>query len=573
MNGIPLSTALRWMTEAAYRPWYDYTYTMHRYLSGDTDAVSSVGQQKIRGSAWSTHADLIPEYPSIDPAVGPDGFANHGAVNARINAQGLTMEPEIVVAHDDPVVREYIAAYFRTRWEEGRWGDHFYAAAMEVEAGGVAFVEAGLDEGRLAARHSPVLDTLWDRSNRMPSKWGWYAMRDRLTPERAKDIYGDAVSKADIEALTHPEHMEGGRVNGSNNAMDLVTEWRFFTGDDHFACLGAAKENGKSIFMALDDDNVYRKIRSGGRIGPNPFGVLTVAPWVDSWLPSQDRPAGKASTTIRIVAMLNEVERYMIMTLRNGIPLTAADGTRMDRGLSEQIRKAKNLSDLSGILVTKGGSIKDVLSRLDPAVLPNTVVILRAALKEELNASTGTMDMMRGQALSGERTKAEIDSLNNHAGIQGQHFRRQFARFVEDFLYKGRAVAAQYDRSETRLTLPTFGRIDSTMMPVRLFLEEPFRMQVTPGSLVYKTERDRQMEAIQFLNTILMPGIQAGVLDPRKSFEWVLKQYGLRGIEDFLPDPAPAGGLMMGQAAGMPPMPGAMPGGQPAGAMASLGAA
>ena len=531
-GGKPIEVIERWMREAADRDYYDKIYTLQLYMSGDSDAMAAAIQGRALGTAWSRTGDFLPEYGEIVTKINSDGFAFHGMVNSRINVQGLTMEPELIVAHPDPVLREYVAAFFRHRWENLRWQDHFYATGMEVECGGVGHCEVGLTQQRLDVRHAPVLDTLWDRSARLPAQWRWYAFRDRMTPEKAKETYS-CLTKDDIDKLTNEEAPRSNQGQSSTSVgvprcgMKLVTEWRYWDGEDHLVMLGKSGSETR-IYLRLNDKNEYVKVDAKGRAGANPFGAVPAASWVDSWAPGVNRPVGKSQTTIRIAVLLNEVEQYMMETLRNGVPITGIDVLKVkDKAFVERVKNAKSWRGLQKV-IPLNGSIRDVISRLEPAALTNVVVVLRAALKEELNAATGTMDMMRGNALQGERTKAEIDSLNNNAGIQAQHMRRQFARFLEDMIRVGRVVASQYDRAKTTLVLPSFGSYDTAKYPIRPFLEEDAPITVNPNSLVYKTEQDRKNEAIMEFQQLHLPYINLGAIDKRKSLAVIGRKYGYR---------------------------------------------
>jgi hypothetical protein len=559
--GKELSVIRRWLKESIDYDWYDRLFALQLFMSGDKDTIDRAQKGKVLARPISDkNSGELPNYTEILPLLGEVGTQNHGLVNARINVQGLTMEPELVFEHQDPIVRQVNQAFIRDRWVSQRWDEELFIGGLEVECNGMSGFHCGIDDGRVNWKHVPILDTLFDRSHKSPSQWAWVCVRDRLTPEECEQIYGSALTDDDVKTLTQDEKTQEGESSGSGTGRNVqpirqIVEWTYYDKDDHVVFLGSIN-GATSIPLKLSKDGKYRKITgTTPTAGPNPYGLVPHAWWVDSWAPSVRRPVAKFETTMRLASFLNEVERYMVNTLREGVPITAIDLTAVsDPDTIEQIKKARSSHDLSRLLVMDG-NVREALHRTDPAELPEICLHLRGILKEEINASTGVGDMQRGQALGGERkTRLEIQTLEDQSGVQARHFKRRFAHCVEDMVGVTRAIAAQFDTKRCLLNLDDFNAVDTASIPLRPFLVEYMPVHVVPDSIGFKTDDDRKQDALAEFTQLHIPYINLGVMDPLKSLTRILKKWGLKDpmgelakVAQMAP-PAPSG---MGP--GMPP--------------------
>jgi hypothetical protein len=546
-----LGSVLRQMRESRDREWYDMLYSLCLFLAGDYAAQSRFYRELSSGVVWTERSEYeIPWYPEIMPGLGETGLQNHGLVNSRINVQGINLAPALEFLHEDPVIRELAAAHIADLWESQDWSQEFYQAGMEVEAFGIGGAEGGVTDGLPNWRFVSVLNTMMDRSKRSPRDWKWVASRKFLTPEEALELYADALDEKDVEDCTvlfspYSREQSAGRAEAAT-----VPEWTWRSAEGMIVFLGrVADSEDQCRALVFGDDGRYRRFpldgNLGREIGPNPYGFVNHAFWVDSWAPGKLRPTGKSETTVRLAAMLNEVEKFIVETARNGVPITAVDGSRLTRSLKTELQEAKGVDGISKLVVTSGGSIRDILTRTPPMDLAQSWLYLRAMLKEEINAATGVQDMQRGQALSGERrTKFEIESLNDAAGVQARHLKASFARFVEDVVRKTRAMSAQFEDKPRKLFLETQGTVDLSVFPIRKFSAMDLPFSVNQNALAYKSADARKDDMILELQTVHMPFIQMGVMDPRKSMARVLREFGVKdplremGVAEEPPVPA-----------------------------------
>lgn len=526
----------------------DRCYALQLFMSGEFDVVNrgiSEYTSMRRGDA-----DLG-DYPAIMPALATEdgmiGLQNHSLVNSRINVQGVVhVKPEFHWLVDDPTIKQMNGAWIRQNAEANSWGDQHYLAGMEVEAQGLGACEWGLaQDGTIANRYRPILDSIIDFQGMTPSEWRGVFNRQRIDLDEALDRYGHLCTEDEIKDLLKGPRLvrgAGGRFVSSSNAgieNNLVPEWTYWDNESCMIFLGGISSK-KAILITHDDNGELIRIapedEESAPAGDNPWGVIPYSYWVDSYAPGVPYPVGKTETTMRIAMMLNEIEDYLVQIVRRGIPLMGVDTTRIDADMAEKLRDCKGSKDLLKMfLLTGAGSMTEIFSRLDPFEAPATVVHLRAMLKEELNAATGVMDMQRGQALGGERrTRFEVNALLDAQGLQARHFRERFCRFLERGVQIARTIGANFKTADMMLFLED-GVIPTAQFPIQPFLAMPIVVSADPSSLYYKSEDSLRQEALE-LFPVFMEAVNRGVNDPYKTFYQLYKKLGIR-------DPISAGML------------------------------
>ena len=561
-----LKTVRRWIREGIDRDYYDKLYTLQLFAAGDYEAMRAGLAEGAYAVAWTPVAgnDQLPSYPEILTRLGPEGVQNHGIVNARIAVQSLSMDPEFTFVHDEPVVRQFNSAFIRDRWTHGNWRSAFYMTGLEAEICGIGLSMCGVSNKRVDWRHVPILDVIWDRAHKEPAKWQWACTRNRLTPEDAQKAY-PCLTKQDIQDLIMPDDRRqlGGTGTVESNRripIDIIQEWSFYTKDYHVVFLGKSSKMAIKVLALDDESGEYRSINDTEEtaIGKNPFGCLPYAFWVDSWSPGINRPVAKTETTMRIAKMLNEVEQCMMEYVRS-TPITAINTQKIDSKLNDEILKSNSFEGLRRVVAINGGSIKDVVDRLPPVDIPQSLVVMRNVLKEEMDAASGISDMQRGQALSGEKTKFEVQTLTDQSGVQARHLHRTFGEFACKVVEVTREIASEFDETKNVLQLETVGSIDMKVYPPKPFLTEPMPVQIDPDSLIFRTEADRKQEGMVLFTNWVMPLLPTGVLDPRKVLAVFGKKFGFKdALKELGADPPvmQPGQSPLGNPTSGPPMPG-----------------
>lgn len=556
-----LGTIKRRVREGIRRDRSDLIFALQLFMAGDPDLLSRAIDDRILDKVWGNIKDTgeIPSYPDIFPSIGRFGLQNHGGNNAKINVQGVVVVPSFDFRHPDAVIREYNESFIRERWVSQDWTSEFYNVAMDVETAGMGVASVGGSPyGTVDWEHVPILDFVYDPLRKTPSKWKWTVRMKRMAPEDVMDVYGDIVDEKEIKMLidTTEGTSYGGLSGGfSADQCEIVKEYCYYSDEQHIICLGSALFGGRSILLTWDENGQYKRIENKDEVvpGPNVYGYNPHSVWVDSWLPGVGHPVGKSHDALRIASILNYVEQYIVDVVRNGRPINAIDVDKIeDTELIEKIKRTKGLDAIDKMLVMSG-DIREAIKRVEPSEVSSTVMALRSILKEELNAATGVQDMQRGQALGGERrTRFEVSQFMDAAGVQARHARGRYSKFVEDVVRKTRRMALDVDTAVTSLVLPSFGSVSTSEFPIKAFMEVDMAVIVDPNSLAFKSPEQRRDEALLLWQSVLLPGIQTGTVDPVSATEWVLKESGIG-------DPS----KLMG--APMPPMPPGGPASLPGG--------
>lgn len=533
-----LSSVYRWIKESIDRDIYDLWYTLQLYMAGDYEAMRELMDSRD-STFWGNHmwqsgtAYELPVYGYMRPGLGDAGLQNHGLVNARINVQGINMTPAIEFLSDEPAEAEWNKAYIHDLWEIGRWRHQLERMGMDVETYGLGALVLGIENDRPQISHISMLDVIVDMSKPTPRDWGWVCYRKFLSEEEVRELYGEVVDDKELEMLRKPigTAREGTSYDTKAGVRETIAEWSYYSPTGHVVFLGGiGPDNPESIILKLDMEDGYVRVKNGpdAEVGPNPFGIIPMAFWVDFWAPGHKMPKGKSETTVWLSGMLAEVEKFIIETARNGVPITGVDGTKLTTELQQELKLCRSVEGLRRIIVTTRGGIKDLLTRMEPAELGQTWILLRSLLKEELNAATGVQDMQRGQALAGERrTKFEVESLNDQAGVQARHMRATFADLVEDLTIRVRILGREFDTAERMLRLETFGKQPCQPL-ARSFLAEDLPIHVDQEKLQFKSPDRIRDEIILEFQTLHQFYIQRGVMDAQKSMQRVMSKFGIK---------------------------------------------
>lgn len=532
MKEVRLSHIRKRIKDSINLDHFDRMYVQQLFQTGDPTVVLECMKGKLGRRAYSeSTGGELPDYIEYDPAFGQIGAANHALVNARIMAQGLTMYPEFVFEHEDPVVREINAAYLSSIWQEKRWDQDFYIAAMELEANGMAQVSIGVDEdGVPEIEYAPNLDCIVDYTGKLPNKWRHVTRRYRRSVEDICEMY-PVLDEDEVEAmLASPGSSFRPGQSLNSHERRYVREYVYYDRFHHVVFID--RIHNSPVVLKLDKDGKYIRCTGDDPLpGPNPFGVIPHSWWVDSWAPGIKMPTGKLESSMKVSALLNELEASMVKAIRQ-VPITAVDITKIgDEKVIEQIKGAKSFEDIDMIIPTMG-DVRDIISRTSPMEFPAAWLQLRSILKEEINATSGVGDMQRGAALGGERrTRYEVNALLDQSGIQARHFRRQFALMVEDVGRKARALGLLFDSKPRKISTESFGTVDTLLFPAELFLAEPARLQVLETTLQFKTLEQRQEEAMRKLQGFYMPFIQLREADPGKVMRHLGPSMGHKDIQ------------------------------------------
>ncbi len=523
--------------------FHNQAYAYMRYMAGHHDAISETMGYEKDGVGFDQRNGDLPRYCDIVIEPGIQGVQNHIQVNSRIMIQNTVFsEPDIMIECENSQVAAVQKAWFKRRWENGGWGTDFFQGGMEVEAAGISFFELGIRDGRAALRHQSVLDTVWDQSTRNPNDWEFVFFRRRISPLAAMRKYN--MTQEQVDEVTDKVTVQGDK-NGVPRSE--ITEWVFWTPNYHVLFLGGVSCEHRNIFI-LNEQNQYiqinaldpeEKVSPGDFLcGPNPFGIIPSATWVESWTPGSMAPASKLATTWRMASWVNVLELYIKETIKRDLPFTVIAGSAFGEEQRKAIASAKSISDIGTILVTEDdvSDLSKVVRKVEGGQLSPAWLAALQYAKEQLNAATGIKDAERGIPLPGERSALEVRTLNASSGGQARHMRIRFAAALKEIASKLKFMGSQYE--STREVLYADGIVFNTAQhDLTAVLAVPSAIDISEGSLSSKTVEELTHEAYQQFQLVDMQAINTGVGNPFTIFEGMYNKLGVANGKKFLLTP------------------------------------
>lgn len=502
--------------------WYDKMQALQIFMTGDYRILSDYCKESY--TAQNDGGDL-PDYPPINPKLDQRGLQNHGLVNARINIQNIAhSRPEFVITNDNGMLRKMLSAWLMAHWRGDRIGRTVYRSGMQLEATGLAQAEVGMIRGMARVRYRSILDSVFPRLNDDPAEWPYWFVRERLPAAKAWERYGTLFNSEEefashLVALPFPIRDTGGSSRGGSNQVQCMHVWRYYSDEGkHVEFLGSVMNEEKSCVVRLDNDFNRERVTDGAA-GLNPFGnVIPAAFWVDSWCPGISKPVGKSETTIRIAAMLNEVEEAIVKFFRRSPPQIMLDPQGMSPEMVDKLRTTKNIDDIWEVVLVEGGDIEKAMFRVPAAEIGETWWNIRTVLKQELATSTGLAEVFRGVPVAGERkTRFEMEETMRTWGVQPRHLAMTASDFIVDICRLLMHIGAEYETEEITMNMAE-GTLTTKTFPMEPILRLMPELDIKESSLTGKSEDEILQEETGKLIQVDIPGIQAGVNDPYKVF-------------------------------------------------------
>jgi hypothetical protein len=472
-------------------------------------------------AAGTADPDLI-DFPEIEPALIADGIQNHVFQDNRIVASQVAFaHPEFVFNVDNPTIKEVCVEHIKDLWETGQWGNVLFESALDVQVLGIGLLECFTEGGTTGIERRSPLDCMWDRLIKDPNKWRYYFRRRRLDLSMAMETYGHLFTEERLKQMMRPVSLQVSG-NGPTNAIDfeVLYEWAYWDHKTYVVFLGGI-QNGEIV--SLDQNLQFSK----GGPGPNPYGILPIVPWIETFMPGQRRPVSKSEYIAPIARKLNNLEQMFSEITERGIPFTAVSSIGLDPEVIEDLKNCKGVKDIARVLCMDVEDVEKVLARIPALDIPPTLFNYRSLLKGELNESSGVVDAQRGQMLDGDNTAYEVRQFYDASGAQARHTKRQYANALERLAMTVRAIEASYGWSRRLLNL-SGGIVDTRYFPLQPFLKLPVRVHVLESSINVESEEQRVQRRMLQFQTIDMAGIQLGVNDKFKTFYSVYRDIGVK---------------------------------------------
>lgn len=533
---LPIAVVRAMAKQARSNRFYRKLYALELFMSGE---FAELAKMALEQRAFYDRDEDLGLFPAIDPEIGDTGVQNHGLINSRINIQAVAFSnPEFILKTDEPLLREVLSAYLEQVWEEEDLSGKAYETGMDVECMGIGFWEWGMEDGGVTAEPFSPLDCLWDRARKSPQTWRYFFIRRRMDLHEAFAEFGHLV---DFETLEHlavdmrTVTRDGDTDDpGGNETYPVVCRWNFWHKDTHCVFLGTI--NGgeeKSVVLRLNANMEYEVAKDAG---PNPFGVIPVSKWIDSWSPGVMRPVGKTETTTRMAGLLNRIEAAVTYCIDRGLPLTILTTIGLTAATVDKLANGVRVRDLEDVILCETDDAAKAVHRVAGLPIPQDFLAMRAVCKEELNAATGVVDAKRGVIQQGERSAFEARSIQSESGTQSGHTRKQFQKFLREG-FKILFAMGRLWESKRRILMLTDGPIDTKHFPLRPLLALPIYPDVREDSLQFVTNDERKQRRLIEFQTVDLAAIDAGVGDPMKIFTQLYRDLGHKDVFTRLKTP------------------------------------
>jgi len=399
------------------------------------------------GEKWDSQAALAPKHDGDLPDYGDTTptFAETGASRRIANAQfwaltSVMQQTPKITCPDVPAVvglvrsKYYEECYSESSSDQGDFTDDGWAtehdsAFMDGQGHGMGWVEHGMEDipesgfQRTTCRHSPLLQTFWDRTARNPAKSRVIAFVDYIDYDIAVQIYGK--DKAE-RAVRNTQQSSG------NYTVKQCRVIRYYDrGWD------GGTPTMATLLGTLDGEGVcYRR--------ENPIGNrLPTSYYLHVLLPGMFRGIGQIAFQIPTQEMINHIERAMRQILK--MPgFQGFDVSRFDP------------DDLQGILAgtqlrarlksPPPGTNTPALEVFNGMEIASSLFSMYQLWDRQYSADSGQSDIDRGNTTTQDKTLGEVQLLDQRGKIAQSWAELQATKFFIRSAKTTFAFAKRYDR-------------------------------------------------------------------------------------------------------------------------------
>jgi hypothetical protein len=439
--------------------WYASIYRQMCYAFGE-------GQDSLPGGEGR-----FPDFPDVTPS-----YKEVGTSRRILNTQFITLtrvmysDPEPEFPDVDKMTGQVRQKFYRARsrgdgYGEGEWDKEFCAAFMDGDGLGTGVVQVGLRTNpltgyqRVSVRHVPLLQTLWDRSERSIGDARMVAFMDYVPVDVAEARYGPKFVQENLHIMEDPET------------------------DDPIECV--------RLFEYWD---------TGFGKGQPTRAVIR-------------RPVGRIPLLMAGQEAINNVERRMLREVQNAggtfvfsERVDPADMAKFKRGEGGKFEATKPLMPGEVVAeVVPGGEVS------------NTTLAYLQMLEADFTANAGVTEFDRGSNPEESRTLGENLLVDERSKVQSAWSALQAAKFHQRVAEMVCKIAKAGDTDPVDITLDgvtaTLNDPEDSRMAVSYWLEEPSRAIVSVESLA-KNDLQREMAMEQQRLAGLADLLQMGVIDP-----------------------------------------------------------
>ena len=495
--------------------WYDACYRRQKF---------AFGHKWDENDAGSSGSADFPMYSDITSRYHETGIGRNIATAQFLAAAAVCYaepEPEFpqLEAHDAKVRKAWLKARRSgvPDWSEednwkakpsSGWAQEDICAVMDGDGLGIGFLEIGLEDGesgkqRLSARHSPILSTVGDRTQRNPAKWRHVTFIDYVSEEEAIATYG-----TDVKAQTTNFY-----DTSSDRPMRVVPIIRHYD-------LGYGSGNPTyTLWAGPHTGTPIERIE-------NVFGVLPFSWYVNVFNSGMRYPTGRIEQQMPLENFINEIQREIQAVFRGGAGFDILNEEVMHPEDLKALREGKSIPF---VRLIKGLTLDEkAFTRIDTRNIPQEYFQLLEYFKREETMASGVTEFQRGIQMDTGRTATEVNAVAQESGTPAAWASKRLAEYYVR-TFEVCCALAKFDKA------PVLLDIDGAQIPFNI-PSEPFssvweyckkrsQILVNEQTLRYKDQQNEQArEAAKWLG--LVQAAPALGIDPAYIRDKVLAAMG-----------------------------------------------
>ncbi|HLK55048.1 MAG TPA: hypothetical protein VKU00_00700, partial [Chthonomonadaceae bacterium] len=292
--------------------------------------------------------------------------------------------------------------------------------------------------------------------------------------------------------------------------------------------------------------------------GPNLYGQVPLYFLEGEVAPESEFSLGDYDTATGLQEMLARLQSQINDQAENGGAIGWYNGALLPDGSKQAFEDGRP----SGFVEISGGGAEDVFGYVSGQQMSPALLEAFRMAQQGLDSVTGVNEYQRGVINNSVKFATEAAMLANQSGARGNQARIVFEQFIDRVAKAVLKVVLKFG--------PALMEEQASPEDMMLFaaLTGVTDICVLEGSTAYKDPVADMQSSLQLLQ-VMMPFIQAGLVNPLPMITDVFRAFGKRDVGKYVNSQAATQNGMQGAASSVPtqPMP---PGGppQPAGAVA-----
>lgn len=450
-------------------------------------------------------AGEFPRYPDVVPSLREIGRSRRMMNTAAIAlAENMYANPQPSFPTLGRVKTEVRQSYWDDRFRLGEFGPEFASAFMDADACGLGFMRIYPEdiEGGTVCRmeHVPLLQTIWDRHARQPSKMRWVAFALHLAPEDADAMFpGKGV-------LGYQDLMLESSISIQPvNMVRIIDYWSYGV---------EGEEPTHSVF--LQDISGPKLLQE-----KNPYPCLPATFCENYLFPGVRRPVGRLFLQLPVAEQISELHRILRRNMKVGSAATGIDPSKVDPNDARQVFSGEG----DGVLKIKGGFAVPALERYPAQEVDKSVLALINLMDREYDEAAGMTNVERSQEPAPETTLGQTEIQVNASQRRGSWQTKKILEFYSRSMERFFKIAALCDTAPITISI-TGGSFDANVKgknasKISHWLSEDAPVEIGQDALAVTDSQADRARRIQELNAM------APYVEPRGpiSITWIAKEY------------------------------------------------